>query len=106
MFEEKPFSTRHTGSHRLNGIFLAYGPRIKREYKIENARIYDIAPTVLHIFGLPILKDMDGRVLKEIFEEYSIFAKRQPKYIDSEHSMKEDEKLKKVIKNLKRNRGI
>lgn len=30
LFEEKPFSTRHTGAHRLNGILLAYGPGIKR----------------------------------------------------------------------------
>ncbi len=105
LFEEKPFSTRHTGTHRLNGIFLAYGPGIKKGYKITDAKIYDIAPTVLHIFGLPIPNDMDGRVLMEIFEEDSEFAKRKPKYVVPSyyHTNVEDEKekLKTKIKYLK-----
>ena len=29
-------------------------------------RIVDIAPTILHMFNVPIPRDMDGRVLKEI----------------------------------------
>jgi len=63
-FSRKPWS----GYHRLHGIFLAKGPRIKKSAKVKNATIYDIAPTILHIFGIPIPKDMDGRVLTEIFE--------------------------------------
>lgn len=102
LFEEKPFSTRHTGSHRLNGIFIAYGPGIKKGWKIENAKIYDIAPTILHIFGLPIPNDMDGKVLTEIFEENSKFAKRKPKYVEpSYYEKKEEEKIRQLIKNLK-----
>ena len=102
LFEEKPFSTRHTGSHRLNGIFIAYGPGIKKSQRV-NAKIYDIAPTILHIFGLPIPNDMDGRVLIEIFEENSEFAKRNPKFVNPSYYKKksEDEKLKKAIKDLK-----
>jgi predicted AlkP superfamily phosphohydrolase/phosphomutase len=102
LFEEKPFSTRHTGSHRLNGIFLAYGSGIKRGNKI-NAKIYDIAPTILHIFGLPIPNDMDGRVLMEIFESDSEFVKREPVYVDPSYYERksEEEKLKAKIKELK-----
>ncbi|EHP86159.1 alkaline phosphatase family protein [Methanotorris formicicus] len=102
LFEEKPFSTRHTGSHRLNGIFLAYGPGIKKGQRVD-AKICDIAPTILHIFGLPIPNDMDGRVLMEIFEEDSEFAKRKQKYIDPSYYEKkgEDKKLKNAIKSLK-----
>ncbi len=101
LFEEKPFSTRHTGSHRLNGIFLAYGPGIKKGKRF-NAKIYDVAPTILHIFDLPIPNDIDGRILMEIFEEDSKFARRQPKYVDPIYYGKkpEDEKLKNAIKNL------
>jgi len=103
IFEEKPYSNRHTGSHRLNGIFLAYGPDIKKGCKIENAKIYDIAPTILHIFGLPIPNDMDGRVLMEIFEPDSEPAKRQPVYVDPSYYDKksEEEKLKAKIRDLK-----
>ena len=91
-----------SGNHRLNGIFLAYGPGIKKGYEIKGAKIYDIAPTILHIFGLPVPNDMDGRVLMEIFEPDSEFAKRMPKYVDpSFYEKKEDEKVKKAIKNLK-----
>jgi len=88
--------------HALNGIFLAYGPDIKHGIMIENAKIYDIAPTILHIFGLPISKDIDGKVLKEIFEGNSEFAKRKLKYVDPSYSERnqEDEKLKRAIRKL------
>jgi len=94
------------GNHRLHGIFLAYGPGIKKGQRVD-AKIYDIAPTILHTFGLPfglpIPNDMDGRVLMEIFEENSEFAKRKPEYVDPSYYEKkgEDEQLKKAIKNLK-----
>jgi len=70
------FDLKHrAGTHKLQGIFVAKGPGIKEGIEIDNVRIYDIAPTILHIFGLPIPNDIDGRVLTEIFEEDSEFAK-------------------------------
>jgi predicted AlkP superfamily phosphohydrolase/phosphomutase len=71
-----------TGQHdsAVNGIFIAYGNSIKKGAETEKARIYDIAPTILHAFGLPIPKDMDGRVLKEIFTEGSDLALREIGY--------------------------
>jgi hypothetical protein len=33
---------------------------------LVNLEIEDIAPTVLHLMGLPVPSDMDGRVLTEI----------------------------------------
>jgi predicted AlkP superfamily phosphohydrolase/phosphomutase len=56
------------GFHRMNGMFLAFGPNIKASQHIEGADITDIAPTVLHAMGLPIPDDMDGRVLTEIWQ--------------------------------------
>ena len=55
--------------HSIEGIFLVYGSSIKERYEIQKARIWDIAPTILNIFSLPIPKDIDGRVIKEIFKE-------------------------------------
>jgi len=55
------------GVHSMKGIFLAFGDRIKRGIRIEGASIYDLAPTVLHIYNVPIPEDLDGRVLTEIF---------------------------------------
>ncbi|MCD6231084.1 alkaline phosphatase family protein [Candidatus Aerophobetes bacterium] len=90
------------GTHHIDGIFLAYGSGIKKGQRVS-AKIYNITPTILHIFGLPIPNDMDGRLLMEIFEEDSEFAKRESKYVDPIHYGKkgEDKKLKKTIKNLK-----
>ena len=53
--------------NRMNGTFIACGPDIKENSEM-GAMLYDIAPTILHMFGIPIPKDMDGRVLKEIFK--------------------------------------
>ncbi len=60
-----PFS-RLEGTHRLEGIFIAQGAAIKAGQKIR-AKIDDLAPTILAGLGERVPKDMDGRVLKEIF---------------------------------------
>jgi predicted AlkP superfamily phosphohydrolase/phosphomutase len=64
-----PKDGRWSGCHKLNGIFAAQGPKIKNGIKINDVRIYDLAPTILYLCGLPIPSDMDGKVLIETFEE-------------------------------------
>lgn len=88
------------GSHRLYGIFIAYGPDIKQDITIENAQIIDLAPTILHIFDIPIPKYMDGKVLKEIFKEESDCAKRKIKY--QKIKIEEKMKIKTKIRYLKK----
>jgi predicted AlkP superfamily phosphohydrolase/phosphomutase len=58
-----------TGSHRPDGIFIAYGEGIKRKLDAPGAHIYDIFPTIFYLQNLPIPSDMDGRVLTNIFTE-------------------------------------
>jgi len=55
------------GRHHSHGIFAAIGPNIIAGLTVEQARIVDVAPTILYAMGLPIPTDMDGRVLEEIF---------------------------------------
>jgi predicted AlkP superfamily phosphohydrolase/phosphomutase len=55
------------GTHRLDGILVASGPALKRATEIENAQLIDFAPTLLHLFGLAVPEDMDGRVLANAF---------------------------------------
>jgi len=102
--EDPPVCSAHT----YNGILLVYGPEIKKGEKIWGAKIYDIVPTVLHIFGLPIPNDIDGRVLMEIFEEDSEFAKRKINYVNSSYYDKimERQKLRAMIRKLKRESKI
>ncbi|HJW83480.1 MAG TPA: alkaline phosphatase family protein [Anaerolineae bacterium] len=54
-----------SGCHRLHGVFVASGPAFARG-AVEGARIIDLAPTLLHVLGVPVPADMDGRVLVEV----------------------------------------
>jgi arylsulfatase A-like enzyme len=64
--------------------------------------VYDIAPTILHIFGIPIPEDMDGRVLKEIFENDSELAERSIKY----QEIDEKDRIKKRLSELKNQKKL
>ncbi len=52
------------------GSFFAMGPGIKHDSRLMGfeASVYDVAPTILHIYGVEQPKQMRGRVLTEIFE--------------------------------------
>ena len=64
--------------HKLHGIFCISGSGIKKNQEIKNAKIIDLAPTILHLFDVAIPDDIDGRVLTECFEKDSELAKRKP----------------------------
>lgn len=55
-----------SGTHRREGIILGRGPAIAAGARIEGARVEDVTPTVLHLMGLPVPDDMDGRVLEDM----------------------------------------
>ncbi len=60
----KPFIDEKPGLwHHLAGIFIASGPAIRRG-EIPLVTLYDIAPTVLDMLGLPVPEDMPGKVLE------------------------------------------
>jgi Tfp pilus assembly protein PilF len=54
--------------HRLQGVLGLCGPGIRKGYRIPNATILDVAPTLLALQGLPKAADMWGRVLVDAFE--------------------------------------
>ena len=54
-----------SGCHRLHGIFIGSGAAFATGAAVNNARIIDLAPTILHILDVPVPEDMDGRVLAE-----------------------------------------
>ncbi len=57
-----------SGSHRREGVLIVQGPEV-RHGRIANARLEDIAPTILHLLGVPVAEDMDGRVLTTLFTD-------------------------------------
>ncbi len=78
-FPKTPFSDSMescggiSGNHAYAGMLLAAGPGIEAGDRgrsgsiaspaIANARLQDLAPTILHLLGLPIPDEMDGEVL-------------------------------------------
>jgi hypothetical protein len=72
--------TRQTGMHRVEGVFLARGPGIRRGVRLTDAGVMDIAPTVLYLLDLPVGRDMEGRILREAIEP-RLLAQRPVKWI-------------------------
>lgn len=63
-----------------HGIVILKGPNIKSGHRLEKANVFDITPTLLYLFDLPLGKDMDGRVLLDAFED-KFARKRKIRYI-------------------------
>lgn len=98
LIEEGSIGLNQNASHRMNGIFIAYGKDIDKNKKIYNAKITDIAPTILHMFSIPIPDDIDGEVLMDIFKEKSILKSNKVIYFKPED---EKYRIKRKIVELK-----
>jgi predicted AlkP superfamily phosphohydrolase/phosphomutase len=85
-----------SGTHKLNGVLLFSDAGTKRK-KFDAVSIYDVTPTILHILGLPVPSDVDGKVLMELFNPECEYAKREVK----KDSADEKELLRRKIKKLK-----
>lgn len=55
--------------HRKYGILVIAGPAARQGAEVREATVFDIAPTVLALGGIPIPADLDGRVLTEAISE-------------------------------------
>ena len=95
-----------TGIHRMKGIFIMTGPLCSNCDSVK-ARIIDITPTILYLMGLPVLEEMDGRVLEDIMDP--AYLKLNPiKRItswgyggeSSPYSSEDEEKIKEGLKGL------
>ncbi len=51
-----------------DGVFCLLGEGIRSDTLITGASLVDVAPTLLYGMGLPVARDLDGRVLAEVFE--------------------------------------
>jgi len=67
---------RPSGIHRDDGILVGFGDPTRKGQIIEGASIYDVAPTILYLLGMPVPDDMDGRVLRDAIDE--TFVKENP----------------------------
>jgi predicted AlkP superfamily phosphohydrolase/phosphomutase len=51
--------------HSLEGAFILYDPKSKFRGRIKDLSIYDVAPTILNLLGIPVPQDMQGKPLAE-----------------------------------------
>ena len=60
-------SGTHAGAP--DGFLIAVGDGIRAGARLADASVLDVAPTILYLMGLPVARDMEGRVMTEILEE-------------------------------------
>jgi hypothetical protein len=60
--------------HRGNGVLAARGPGIRPTR--TTAAVLDVAPTILHSLGVPVARDLEGKVIEGLFEPE--FLKKHP----------------------------
>jgi len=67
---------KRSGDHtRHNGTVMLMGPRIMKNRKILDSKIFDIAPTILYLMDLPISLHMDGKVLIDAIDSKKLEKK-------------------------------
>lgn len=64
-----PVSTYESATHRLEGMVILNGEGCRRGDVLREASIMDLAPTILHLMGLPVPEDMDGHVLTSVLTD-------------------------------------
>jgi arylsulfatase A-like enzyme len=70
------------GVHHLDGIAVFYGPGVEPGGYVADGSVLDVTPTVLALLGMPVGRDMDGRVLRNAIT--TEFLKENPiTYIDT-----------------------
>ncbi len=95
-----------TGSHRYHGILFLRGQPVKTGVTLAGAKIIDLAPTILHLMGLSVPDDMDGRVLTdaltdEFLADHPITFNKGDGSVQESRPAYSDEDARKVEERLK-----
>lgn len=78
-----------TGIHKEKGIMIFYGQDIREGTRLKPASVFDITPTLLTLAGYPAAKDMDGKVILEIFKD-KYLESNPVTYVDTYENEKKD----------------
>ena len=100
-----PPEISNEGSHRHNGVLMMQGAGLNIPANGFHPNLIDIAPTVLHLLGLPVPADMDGRVLEEILPglppvHYENVDNRKESEVTTEYTADEAELIEQRLKGL------
>jgi len=83
-------------SHAQDGVFLCNGPGINPGHYAPHISIHDLAPTILYLLGLPVPKDMDGKVQLDLLDSS---ARKQIEYIEQPSHISEDTSMSREEEN-------
>ncbi len=64
-----PIGRAALSDHRNPGVFIAYGPHVAPSRASHQMSIYDVAPTILALLGLPKATEMPGQVATWAFRD-------------------------------------
>jgi predicted AlkP superfamily phosphohydrolase/phosphomutase len=104
----EPASAAISAQHRMEGVFLAKGPGIRRGTNVEGMEVTDVAPSLMYMMGLPIPRGLDGKLEEAMFEPEEL-KRRPPAYFDladvirgpdGERKSMEDQSVKERLKGL------
>lgn len=66
-----------------DGIIIAYGKGVQQKrQRTGEYSVHDVTPTVMTLLGIPLGRDMDGRVMEGIFED-GFLNRYRPEYVKS-----------------------
>jgi predicted AlkP superfamily phosphohydrolase/phosphomutase len=77
--------------HTRRGIWSVMGPGVHARAFDEPLGIADVCPTSLHLLGIGVPSDSDGKVRLELFEPDSEPARRPVRYVDAEGAIGADD---------------
>jgi predicted AlkP superfamily phosphohydrolase/phosphomutase len=91
-----------SGDHRMNGIFIAYGPDVINKER-TNISIFDVCPSLLALLDVPVPAHMDGTAVDMFPEGYKVkleSAESTREAPEQFYTEEEEEKIKKRLSAL------
>jgi predicted AlkP superfamily phosphohydrolase/phosphomutase len=104
----EPASEAISAQHRMDGLFVAAGPGLRRGAEAKGLTVADIVPLVLYLMNLPIPRGLDGKLNTDILDETELL-RRPPAYsepdgagglADKPRQATDDESIKQRLKGL------
>ena len=90
-----------------DGIVILSGPAFRKNHRIEGATLLDVAPTLLYLQGIPVARDMDGKILVKAFTQ-EFLKMNEPELVASHDTgekkkglAKESEMDEEILEDLK-----
>lgn len=79
-----------------HGIAIIAGNGIKKGRQLKDASLYDLTPTLLFLLGLPVAKDMAGKVLTDAIEP-GLLKSRPIEFIETYGRPKTGDEIQKKL---------